>query len=140
MIRFSLTCDNGHRFDSWFQSSDAFETLKASGHLACAVCGSVEVQKAVMAPAVSSRDAEPSPLTEAQPSPAEQAMAAMRKHVETNSDYVGLEFASEARAMHDGDIPERPIYGEAKSDDAKALIDDGIPVAPLPFLPSKKAN
>ncbi len=140
MIRFSLTCADGHGFDSWFQSSDAFETLKASGHLSCVICGTARIEKAMMAPAVSSRDGVSVPLKQSEPSTAEQAITAMRKHVEEHSDYVGLEFAREARAMHVGDIPERAIFGEARPDEAKALIEDGIPVAPLPFLPSKKTN
>jgi hypothetical protein len=72
--------------------------------------------------------------------PAEQAIAEIKKHVEENSHYVGKEFAKEARAMHLGDLPERPIYGEAKAEEAKSLIDDGIPVTPLPFTPNRKTN
>ena len=70
----------------------------------------------------------------------EQAFAAMRKQVEENSDYVGMNFAAEARQMHDGTLPARAIYGEAKPEDARQLIEDGIPVAPLPFLPRRKTN
>ena len=72
--------------------------------------------------------------------PAEQAIAEIKKHVEENSHYVGKDFAKEARAMHLGDLPERPIYGEAKTEEAKSLIDDGIPVTPLPFTPNRKTN
>ena len=73
-------------------------------------------------------------------SPAEQALKELRNHVEANSDYVGKDFASEARAMHVGDAPERPIYGEARVEEAKALIEDGVPVAPLPFNIGRKTN
>lgn len=73
-------------------------------------------------------------------SEAEAALAHLRKEVEENSEYVGLKFADEARKMHDGESPERAIYGEAKLDDAKKLIEDGVPVAPLPFLPKRKTN
>ena len=73
-------------------------------------------------------------------SPAEQALAELRKHVEQNSDYVGGRFASEARAMHEGSAPERAIYGEARPDEARALIEDGVPVAPLPFNIGRKTN
>ena len=73
-------------------------------------------------------------------SPAEQALAKLKAHVEANSDYVGMEFASEARAIHEGDAPERSIYGEAKPDEARKLIEDGVPVAPLPFRPGRKSN
>lgn len=64
----------------------------------------------------------------------------MRRHVEQTSEYVGLNFVAEARRMHLGDSPERPIYGEAKLDEAKRLIEDGVPVAPLPFMPARKVN
>ncbi len=70
----------------------------------------------------------------------EAALAALRKQVEENSDYVGLNFAQEARAIHDGDAPARAIYGEARPDEARRLIEDGVPVAPLPFIPARKTN
>jgi hypothetical protein len=70
----------------------------------------------------------------------ETALAALRRQVEENSDYVGLNFAAEARAMHDGALPERPIHGEARLEEARALLEDGVPVAPLPFLPRRKTN
>lgn len=148
MIQFSLKCDQDHRFDSWFKSSDAFEKLKGANMIACAVCGSADVEKTLMAPRVrpARSAAEPAPEKPETPSlsqpatPAEQALADLRKHVEANSDYVGTNFASEARAMYLGDSPTRAIHGEAKPEDAKALIDDGVPVAPLPFRPSNKSN
>jgi hypothetical protein len=67
-------------------------------------------------------------------------MAALRRHIESTSDYVGLNFAAEARRMHAGDAPERPIYGETRGDEARKLIEEGVPVAPLPFLPTRKTN
>jgi hypothetical protein len=144
MIQFTLKCANDHRFDSWFQSSAAFEKLQAAGHVNCAVCGSNDVSKAMMAPRVSTLDTPDTDVAKpklTQPaSPAEQALAEMRKFVEKNSDYVGKDFASEARAIHDGDAPARPIWGEARGDEAKKLIEDGVPVAPLPFTPTRKSN
>lgn len=157
MINYTLKCKNDHRFDSWFQSAGAFDKLKAAGMVACAICGDTSVEKAMMAPRVRpARSAAAQPEGEAAPvsapptsapaplsaptSPAEQALQDLRKHVEETSDYVGKDFASEARAMHVGDAPERPIYGEAKIDEAKALIEDGVPVAPLPFNPTRKSN
>lgn len=137
MIRYSLTCDKGHDFDSWFQSAAAFDSLAAAGHVACAHCGSAKVTKTLMAPAV--RPTDKAALTAPQ-SDLEQKLAALRQQVEENSDYVGLSFAAEARAMHEGRAPERSIYGEARIDEAKKLLEDGIPVAPLPFLPKAKAN
>ncbi|CUH75790.1 DUF1178 family protein [Tropicibacter naphthalenivorans] len=138
MIQYSLKCAEGHQFDSWFQSASAFDKLQAAGHVACAICGSAKVDKALMAPRVNQAD-KPAPLSQ-EKSPAEQAIAAMKKHIETTSDYVGGNFATEARAMHLGEAPERPIWGEAKAEEAKALVEEGIPVAPLPFTPSRKSN
>lgn len=139
MIRFTLKCAEGHDFESWFQSSDAFEKLHASNMVSCAVCGSSDVQKSLMAPRVRpAREAAPKLGTPA--GPEEKALDKMRRHVEENSEYVGMSFASEARKMHEGETPERAIYGEAKAADAKKLIEDGVPVAPLPFLPKRKAN
>lgn len=93
-----------------------------------------------MAPRVAHGEAPaPKPLN-TPASPAEKALSSLRKHVEQNSDYVGTGFAKEARAMHLGDAPERAIWGEAGKEEAKALIDDGIPIAPLPFTPTRKTN
>lgn len=143
MIQYALRCTDGHTFDSWFQSAGAFDKLLAGGMVSCAVCGMATVEKAIMTPRVSpSRKAAagaPGPLS-APASPAEQALAELRRRVEENSDYVGRNFASEARAIHDGDAPERAIWGEARADEARALVEDGVPVAPLPFMPSRKAN
>ena len=137
MIRYTLKCANSHRFDSWFKSADAFDSLLAAGMVSCGDCGSTEIEKTLMAPSV--RLAGERPL--ATPAdPREEALAEMRKQVEDNSDYVGLSFAKEARAMHLGEVPERSIYGEAKLDEARQLLEDGVPVMPLPFKPRKQAN
>ncbi|MCZ0812985.1 MAG: DUF1178 family protein [Pseudomonadota bacterium] len=170
MIQFTLKCDQDHRFDSWFQSAAAFEKLAATGNLSCAVCGSGNVEKAMMAPRVAAggrQSEQPAPgagnaIADAhakaqqdapctrtrghsaplrQPdTPAQQALAELRKHVEANSEYVGMNFAHEARRIHDGETPERAIYGEARPDEARKLIEDGVPVAPLPFVPGRKTN
>ncbi|NNK77919.1 MAG: DUF1178 family protein [Litoreibacter sp.] len=137
MIRYALTCDNEHNFESWFQSADAFDALLASGHLSCSVCGNTEVRKSIMAPRIGKTTEQP---LSAPATVAEQAVKELRAKIEENSENVGTEFASEARAIHEGDAPERPIYGEAKINDAKELIEDGIPVLPLPFSPSRKNN
>lgn len=134
MIRFHLKCDDDHQFESWFQSNAAFDKLVAAGMVTCTSCGSTKVSKTIMAPAVSTS----SDITA--PKQTENAIAAMRDSVEANSDYVGKGFAKEARDMHDGTVPERPIYGEANLAEAKKLVDDGIPVVPLPFMPRKKTN
>lgn len=141
MIRYSLCCAKGHSFESWFQSAEAFDTLKASNMVVCPDCGSTKVQKELMVPGIkTSRKTAEKPFTQAPETQKEHAINELRKKVEEGSDYVGMNFASEARAIHDGDAPERSIWGEAKVDDAKALIDDGIPVAPLPFRPKNKTN
>ena len=140
MIRYNLSCDQGHDFDSWFQSAAAYDRLAGQGHVACALCGSTAVEKALMAPALRPTDrTEAAPLATPQ-SELEQKLAALRAHIEETSDYVGLSFAAEARAMHDGLVPERAIHGEARPDEARRLIEDGIPVAPLPFVPKRQAN
>ncbi|MTD99278.1 DUF1178 family protein [Paracoccus sp. YIM 132242] len=135
MIRYALRCDQGHDFDGWFRSSDAFETTRAAGHVACTRCGSVTVEKSLMAPAVpAAKQHEPAM------NPVEAALQALRQQVEANSDYVGLKFADEARAIHEGRAPTRAIHGEAKLEEARKLIEDGVPVAPLPFIPRQKTN
>lgn len=133
MIKFSLRCIQDHSFESWFQSGPAFDDLNARGLVTCPTCGSSDVSKALMAPAVTPARKAPTPEMQ-------QKLAALRAEIEANTDYVGDRFAAEARAMYLGDIPDRPIHGEAKLEDAKALIEDGIPVLPLPFLPTRKAN
>lgn len=149
MIRYTLSCGKGHGFESWFQNADAFEALAGSGQLACPVCGDTTVEKGLMVPAVTpARKAEAARVPAAGDKPGltapaselEQALAEMRRRVEANSEYVGMNFVAEARAMHEGDAPERSIYGEARPEEARKLLEDGVPVAPLPFLPSRKAN
>lgn len=139
MIHYSLKCDNDHQFDSWFDGVDAFEKLEKANLLSCSVCGSSHVTRAIMAPQVApSRSKESTPLS-APLSKEEQAIAAVRQKVEAESEDVGDNFASEARAIHEGDKPARSIYGQAKIDDAKALIEDGVPVVPLPWT-KRRAN
>ena len=144
MIRYTLKCADGHSFDSWFKSAEAFEALEGRGMLACSICGSDKVQKAMMAPRVSKSAPEPEAKTPpklSQPeNPMEEALSALRKHVEENSTYVGGNFASEARKIHLGESPDRLIHGEAKPEEAKALIEDGIPVAPLPIIPKNRST
>jgi len=134
MIRFQLKCDQDHQFESWFQSGAAFDKLVAAGMVNCVSCGSAKVTKTIMAPAVSTSSEISAPKQ------TESALAAMRDKVEATSDYVGKSFVKEARDMHDGIAPERPIYGEANLQEAKKLVDDGIPIVPLPFMPRKKTN
>lgn len=141
MIKYALNCSNDHSFESWFQSADAFDKLHARGMVNCSICGSGEVTKSIMAPRIGKqgKDLEERPLS-APATAAEQAVKEMRAHLEANSEDVGKNFAKEARAIHNGEAPERSIHGEAQLQDAKKLVEDGIPVAPLPFVTPRKTN
>lgn len=142
MIRYALRCRKDHRFDSWFPSAAAWDDQSSRGLVRCPDCGTAEVEKALMAPGLRVSppgDAAPAPLS----TPAddrERRLADLRRAVEGNSEYVGLNFAAEARRIHDGDAPGRAIHGEAKPAEARALIEDGVPVAPLPFIPTRRTN
>ncbi len=144
MIRFTLQCPEGHHFESWFRDGAAFETLSRAGGLACPDCGSTQIGKSLMAPQIrparegAGAGAAPAPLSPE--TERERALAALRTKVEAEAEYVGMKFVREARAMHAGETPHRPIYGEAKPAEAIALIEDGVPVAPLPFAPTRKLN
>ncbi|WP_407492339.1 DUF1178 family protein [Pseudooceanicola sp. MF1-13] len=145
MIQFTLKCDHDHRFDSWFQSAAAFDTLKDRGMVACSVCGSSKVEKAVMAPRVTTGrskedQAKVSGALSKPGSDLEKAVAELRAKIEAESDYVGDKFVEEARRIHEGEADARFIHGEAKLDEARKLVEDGIPVMPLPFSNSRKAN
>ena len=141
MIRYDLKCTKGHDFDGWFKSAEAFDSLSKAGHVTCTICGVADVEKRIMAPAVRPARSlgEKPKLTEPQ-NDIQAAMAEMRRKVEENSEYVGMNFAAEARRIHQGEAPERSIHGEARLDEAKKLIEEGVPVAPLPFLPARKAH
>lgn len=144
MIRYALKCANAHRFESWFKSAESYDTLSGAGHVACPECGSTQVEKALMAPQVShgrstAPDETASYLSTPQ-DPRAKALAELRRKVEETSDYVGKDFATEARRIHDGEAPSRSIYGEARVDEAAKLLEDGIAVAPLPFTPKARAN
>ena len=148
MIKYALKCSNGHGFESWFQSADAFDSLRKAGHVSCPVCGDSHVEKALMAPKLAPKPPEERPARQAAPSepPAlneaeiATALKRMKAEVEANSDYVGDRFASEARAIHLEEAPARAIHGEAKPEEAKALAEDGVPIMPLPFRPTRKTN
>ena len=155
MIHYNLRCERGHAFESWFQSSAAYETQEKRKLVNCPVCGSAKVERAIMAPQIVSKKgrerAEPAPAApataEASTTPAstpllmaqERELRAklreLREHIVKNADNVGERFPNEARKMHYGDIEHRPIYGEASPEEARALIDEGVEVSPLPVLP-----
>jgi hypothetical protein len=145
MIVFDLRCGDGHVFEAWFGSSAAFEAQRADGLIACPMCGAVEVEKAVMAPNVApkgNRAAADTPPPPAKVKAALAAMAQAQAKALATSEWVGSGFAAQARAMHDGDVPDRPIHGQATLADAKALVEDGVPIAPLPFpvVPPEACN
>lgn len=143
MIRYDLTCDKGHDFDGWFRDSAAYDAQAVRGLVSCTRCGSVKVEKQLMAPGIPVRansKAEASSKMVAGPVDPRiavmmQMMREMRKKVEETADYVGDKFAEEARKIHYQETEQRGIYGEATADDAKALIEEGIAVHPLPRLP-----
>jgi hypothetical protein len=130
LVRYQLLCDQDHEFEGWFSSSADYERQEAEHLVPCPVCGSGQVRRAVMAPAVARRDRGAHDLA---------AIAAkVRAHVRDNFEHVGERFADEARAIHDGEAPDRPIWGQTSIAEAKALADEGLPVAPLPdaFAPT----
>ena len=132
MIRYSLRCAEGHAFEAWFRSSADFEEQRSGGRVTCAVCGASGVEKAPMAPSV--RGGRGAPRLTAPASPAEAALRKLRRHIERTADYVGLDFAAEARRIHAGESEERSIWGETSREDARALNEDGIPVVPVPWM------
>jgi hypothetical protein len=155
MIRYTLRCDRGHAFESWFQSSSAYESQEKRKLVNCPVCGSAKVERAIMAPQIASRKgrdrAEPvpaapadvaapasTPLLMAQERELRAKLKELRDHIVKNADNVGKRFPVEARKMHYGDIEHRPIYGEASPDEARALIEEGVEVSPLPVLPDDR--
>jgi len=159
MIRYSLRCDRGHEFESWFQSSSAYEQQEKRKLVNCPACGSAEVERAIMAPQIVSKKGRDSTAPAPAPAPAastdvtapastpllmaqERELRAklkeLRDHIVKNADNVGERFPNEARKMHYGEIEHRPIYGEASPDEARALIEEGVEVSPLPVLPEDR--
>jgi hypothetical protein len=141
MIRYALSCEHDHEFEGWFGASADFDDQQARGLIECPVCGSKAICKQIMAPAVAGTK-----RTAKDPGPARmqammmEAMGRVRKHVEENFDHVGDAFATEARAIHEGRAEERGIYGQATPKEVRDLVEDGVPVAPLPPEPPKKTD
>ena len=160
MIHYNLRCAKGHAFESWFQSSAAYETQEKRKLVSCPVCGSAKVERAIMAPQIvsnkkgrESAEAAPAPvaattevaapaastpLLMAQERELRAKLRELRDHIVKNADNVGERFPNEARKMHYGDIEHRPIYGEASPEEARSLIDEGVEVSPLPVLPDDR--
>jgi hypothetical protein len=141
MIRYALICDHDHDFEGWFGSSADYDDQQDRGLLECPVCASNVVRKQIMAPAVAGTK-----RTVREPEPARmqammmEAAGRIRRHVEENFDDVGDAFASEARAIHEGKAEDRGIYGQASPQEVRELVEDGVPVAPLPPEPPKKTQ
>ena len=160
MIRYSLVCDKGHDFESWFADSTAYDKQAKRKLVACPHCGSAKVDKAIMAPRLAGSktgkppvEAPPVEAPAAAPEPAAPAPVAMlspqerelrsklkelRDHLTKNADNVGKKFPEQARKMHYGEVEHRSIYGEASPEDAKALAEEGIEFHPLPILPNDR--
>jgi hypothetical protein len=156
VIKYSLVCDKKHNFETWFSDSSAYDKQIKRKLVACPVCDSTKVEKAIMAPRLARKDkstSRPAPVAEAA-APAEQPtpvammspqerefrskLKELRDHLTANADNVGKKFPEEARKMHYGEIEHRSIYGEASPDDAKALHEEGIEFHPLPVLPDER--
>lgn len=152
MIRYNLRCDKSHVFESWFQSSGAYDSQVKRKLVTCPQCGSAKVEKAIMAPQIGRKGNRQQQEVAAQPAPAENAplmmapqeaelrakLKELRDHIVSSADNVGESFPTEARAMHYGDKEHRPIYGEASLEEARSLIEEGIEVAPIPVLPGDR--
>ena len=135
MIKYALSCEHEHAFEGWFGSSSDYDEQAGRGLLECPVCGSGAVRKQIMAPTVAGTKKGRPDVAPQMRSMMMEAMGKVRAHVEQNFDYVGDAFAREARDIHEGKSEERGIYGEATPKDVKKLVEDGVPVAPLPPKP-----
>jgi hypothetical protein len=140
LIHFTLACDRGHEFEGWFRSNDDFETQKKRGLIDCPDCGSGKVQKALMAPAVSTaeRQEKVALAMNAEQQRIMAEMKALSKKMRENAEYVGGKFAEEARRIHFGETEARGIYGEASPEEAKSLAEDGVPFMPIPVFPEDR--
>lgn len=146
MIRYNLRCDRNHTFESWFQSSSAYDSQVKRKLVSCAICGSTKVEKAIMAPRIAGSKKRPSrasadssmSATVAEERELRAELRQLHDHLVKNADNVGARFPNEARKMHYGDIEHRPIYGEASPEEAKSLIEEGVEVGSLPVPPDDR--
>jgi hypothetical protein len=140
MIRYALVCDNAHEFEGWFGSSADFDDQQAKGLLECPMCAVRAVRKQIMAPAVVGARKTVQDEASGKAQMMMEAMGRLRAHVEENFEDVGDAFAKEARAIHEGRAEDRGIYGQASPKEVKELVEDGVPVAPLPPKPPEKTE
>lgn len=142
MIRYALACEAGHAFESWFRSSQDFDTQSKRGLVSCPHCGSVRVEKQIMAPAVQSaperEKSQPVALADPRDAEMRKLLGAYRQFIEKNAEHVGDKFAEEARKIHYGETDERAIYGEATPSEVRELREEGVEVAPIPILPDER--
>lgn len=155
MILFDLKCGAGHVFEVWFKDGASYDRQAAAGDVACPLCGDGEIEKAPMAPRIAKRakrDAKPADpakpdtgdTSDSQPmvtvnDKVRGALAELRRTVEENCDYVGGEFAEEARKIYYGEVEKRDIYGESSEEEARELSDEGVPVGRIPWLPRRNS-
>lgn len=135
MIKYELKCRKDHVFEAWFYDSATYDKQAAGGKVTCPVCNSRKVTKAPMAPRIGKSKSEVAVAEARQQAMALKALAEIRDHVEKNADYVGDQFAEEARKIHYGEVDKRNIYGEATKEEAKELVEEGVEVAMIPWLP-----
>ena len=133
MIVFDLKCGAGHVFEAWFGSSTDYEDQRTRGLVDCPICGNRAVEKAVMAPAVGAKSNRQQEMASAAMKAAIAALAAAQNRVLEGSEWVGADFADRARAMYVGEADHTRIHGQATVAEARALMEDGVPVAPLPL-------
>jgi hypothetical protein len=140
LIRFSLTCQRDHSFEAWFRSNDDFKAQQERGFVECPDCGSNKIEKALMAPAVSTgRKREKMALAMGETQKRALAeLKALSQKMRENADYVGEKFAEEARKIHFGETDPRGIYGEATPEEAKSLAEDGVEFMPIPVFPEER--
>ncbi|PYE42069.1 hypothetical protein C8J38_10814 [Rhizobium sp. PP-WC-2G-219] len=140
MIRYALTCDKGHGFEGWFGSSADFEAQSESGLVSCPICGTASVSRALMAPALSTgrrKDKQRGLMMDQAQQVAISKIREMVSTIRANADDVGEKFPEEARKIHYGEADARGLIGRATVEEARALIEEGIDVAPLPILPDE---
>ncbi len=134
MIKFELRCADGHGFEGWFRDGATYGAQVAGHEVACPVCGSTDVSKALMAPRIAKGGPSPEEVRAAKAMVVEK-LQEMRREIEANAEYVGPSFAEEARKIHYGETETKAIYGEASDTEAEALRDEGIEFARIPWLP-----
>jgi len=156
VIHLHLLCDKAHEFDGWFRSGEDFDHQCAAGLVSCPFCGSTNIHKALMTPAIVSSKKEPSAPKEKETKENQQesdkpvsllsqreraffhAWREAAQKLCQNADYVGEQFPEETRKIHFGERKSRAIYGEARIEEISSLLEDGISVIPLPPLPKKQ--